>query len=154
MRTAYSTGALSFRSESLRRELHPAPTNDQLVVVLHDLVAGHHVLVAPDHLGVIAREHVRMNHPAEHFLVKPAARGIAFLARSDSQGSEYRATISLLRPARVAAFWRKTPVHVLMPLRGAEWYTFVELVRGKSLGRGVHRSDQHEIAHRILLIEK
>src|SRR5688500_2956891 len=109
MRTAYSTGAHSFQSTIRRRELHPAPTNDQLVVVLHDLVAGHHVLVAPDDLRVIAREHIRMNHPAEYFLVKPAARGIAFLARCDSQGSEYRATIPLLRPARVVAFWRKTP---------------------------------------------
>src|SRR5512133_2123179 len=112
------------------------------------------MIVAPDRREVMAFNDIRVNHPAERTRMKIAVHRITRgLGRDRTLGAEYRMAIALLGPARLFAFLRDAPVHMLVPLRDAQRNAFVETLELRILWHRVHRADEMQRAVVAALVE-
>src|SRR4029077_320212 len=92
-----------------------------------------------------------MHHPVEDYGMKGSARGVAGFLGGDRSS---QAELGMRRQHIFATIRRRgAEVHVLVPLRDAEWNALVQLILAEALGRGVHYANQFVIVA-MLFIEQ
>src|SRR5690349_8046599 len=86
---------------------------------------------------------INMHHPIKDNRIKFSSRRFALLLGCD-RTLESKARI-LAYHAALLAFWGHTKIHMLVPLRHAEWNALVQVVFAEALGSGIHRADQRVV---------